>query len=298
MASDHSIKNKFHYYHMANDVVMGNFIANMIGGFLTEVFISHRGRNISEGLRSLYMDIDMVLSIMIIIVSACVIVSYELPIRRCLKSYHRGEEPDAGLLELARKRLLNEPYLIVIVNFVAWIGGSFVYRALGIPHALSVGISSGLITIVLAFFWVEHVTQHHLVPMFFPNGDLSRVKGAKSISLRVRIGALIFAVSIVPLTFIHLTIHKFRDMQLHGVMTPLDLLNLIQETISLESLVFIAMGIFLSILLAHNLKKPVDEIIRVLSRVKRGDFAATARVYTNDELGFAGETLNAMSSGL
>ena len=78
----------------------------------------------------------------------------------------------------------------------------------------------------------------------------------------------------------------------------MDLVNLIQETISLESLVFIAMGIFLSILLDHNLKKPVDEIIRVRVQVKRGNFAAKVKVYSNDELGFAGEILNAMAGGL
>lgn len=289
---------KFHYYHIANDVVIGNFIANMIGGFLTEVFISHRSGNVSESLASFYSHVDSFLSAIVIVLSAGIIIYYEIPIRKCLKNFHLGNKQDPRTMALARKRLLNVPYLIVVVNLTSWIGFSFLYDWLKFPNALTIGISSGLITVVLSFFWVEHVTQHHLIPVFFPKGDLSGVKGAGSVSLMTRLGALIFAVSIVPLVFIHLTIYRFKDMQMLDEMTLLDQLNLLQETISLESIIFVIITIFLSVLLAYNLKRPVDEIIRVLGQVKKGNFEARATVYTNDELGFAGETLNAMTAGL
>jgi len=57
-------------------------------------------------------------------------------------------------------------------------------------------------------------------------------------------------------------------------------------------------AIFISIMVWHNLEKPVAEIIRVLRQVKKGDLEAKAVVYTRDEIGFAGETLNAMTGGL
>jgi adenylate cyclase len=79
------------------------------------------------------------------------------------------------ILALARKRLLNVPYLIVIVNIVSWIGRSFVYKILGFPNALTVSISSGLITVVLAFFWVEHVIIWF--PCFFPMGICPESRG-------------------------------------------------------------------------------------------------------------------------
>ena len=289
---------KFHYYHIANDVLFGNFISNLIGWILTEVFVSHRFRSASERLIALQTQMDIYISLFSIAATAAIIIIYEKPIRKCLKNFHLGTDPDPETLSVARKRVLNVPYLIVIINLVSWIGFSFIYRFAGFPNSLSIGISSGLITVVLAFFWVEHVTQHHLVPIFFPKGDLSSVKGALSVSLRVRIAALIFAVSIIPLAFIHLSIYRFKEIQVQGDMAPLDQLTLLQETISIESFVFIAMSVFLSTLLAYNLKRPVKEIIRVLAQVKRGNFAARAQVYTNDELGFAGETLNAMVGGL
>ena len=122
------------------------------------------------------------------------------------------------------------------------------------------GIASGLITVTIAFFWVEHVSQHNLVPLFFPDGGLSKVKGVRSINLQVRLAALIFSVSIVPLAFIHLTIHQFREMQVNGKISPLTLANRIQETIAAESILFMVMAILIAALVVHHLKKPVVEI--------------------------------------
>ena len=144
------------------------------------------------------------------------------------------------------------------------------FAFVGSPGGLSMGIASGLITIMIAFFWVEHVSQHNLVPLFFPDGYLSKVKGAQSINLQIRLAALIFSVSIVPLAFIHLTIHQFRDMQINGKIAPLMLANRIQVTITAVSIVFMVMAILIAILVGHNLKKPVAEIIRAMSRVKKG----------------------------
>ncbi|MCP4022319.1 MAG: HAMP domain-containing protein [Desulfobacteraceae bacterium] len=298
MELENPIKSKFHYYHLANDVIVGNLIANIIGYSLAEFFISHRTRGVSESIMNFFGDVDTIYSIFCTILALFIIVSYEIPIRKCLKSMYKGEEPDPRTLLLAKKRLLNEPFLIVAINLILWSLAGLLFWMLGSPIAFSIVIPSGLITVVLAFFWVEHVTQNNLIPLFFPNGNLSSVKGARTASLRMRLGVLIFAVSIVPLAFIHLTMHRFQEMQIQGEMTTLEILNLLQETISKESIIFIAMAIGLSYLVAQNLKKPVEEIIRVLGQVARGNFAAKAKVYTKDEIGFAGETLNAMAEGL
>ncbi|MBU1800576.1 MAG: hypothetical protein KKF21_19565, partial [Bacteroidetes bacterium] len=87
----------------------------------------------------------------------------------------------------------------------------------------------------LAFFWVEHMSQHSLVPLFFPEGDLSTVRGVKIISLSVRFTALIFAVSVVPLAVIHLTMHRFKLMQMMDEMTLLMLVSRMEDIITQES---------------------------------------------------------------
>ncbi|MBU2627911.1 MAG: adenylate/guanylate cyclase domain-containing protein, partial [Proteobacteria bacterium] len=232
------------------------------------------------------------------IIMTVITIWYEKPIRRCINLFGKDIPPDPALLDSARRRLLNIPYMVVAMDIFVWGFGSILFASIGSPAGASMGIACGLITVIIAFFWVEHMTQHKLVPLFFPDGGLFKVKGTKSINLKIRLSVLVFSVSIVPLAYIHLTIHQFKILQSTGTMTPLMLANRIQETIAAESLVFMVIGILISILVGHNLKKPVSEIIRAMRQVKNGDLNAKAIVYTNDEIGFAGEILNAMTKGL
>lgn len=289
---------KFRYFFLVNGMLLGNMSANFIGGFITNIFFAHRSLDASEGLISMLRHLDIAYGIFCMVVISIITIWYERPIRRCIKQFADNADPDPGLLDSARRRLLNEPYMVVVMDIFIWGFGSIIFAFVGSPGGLSMGIAIGLITIMIAFFWVEHVSQHNLVPLFFPDGDLSKVKGTQSINLQIRLAALIFSVSIVPLAFIHLTIHQFRGMQINGKITPLMLANRIQVTIAAESIVFMVMAILIAILVGHNLKKPVAEIIRAMSRVKKGDLKAKAIVYTNDEIGFAGEALNAMTEGL
>ncbi len=88
------------------------------------------------------------------------------------------------------------------------------------------------------------------------------------------------------------------NSKINGKITPLMLADRIQSTIADESIVFMVMAILIAALVVHHLKKPVVEIIRTMRRVRKGDLKAKATVYTNDEIGFAGEALNAMTERL
>jgi len=298
MNSDIRTFGKFRYFFLVNGMLLGNIAANLIGDFITKIFFVHRNLDTPAGLLSLLRHLDIVYGIICLVVIFIITLWYERPIRRCIKQFADNADPDPGLLDSARRRLLNEPYMVVVMDILIWGFGSIMFAFVGSPHGLSMGIAGGLITIMIAFFWVEHVSQHNMVPLFFPDGGLSKVKGVRSINLQIRLGVLIFSVSVVPLAFIHLTIHQFKEMQFNDKITPLMLADRIQTTIADESIVFLVMAILIAILVGHNLKKPVAEIIRTMRRVKKGDLTAKAIVYTNDEIGFAGETLNAMTEGL
>jgi adenylate cyclase len=298
MKSDIRTYGKFRYFSLVNSMLMGNISANIMGDFVSKFFFAHRSFDASEGLLSLLRHLDITYGMICVVVILIITIWYERPIRRCLKQFADNVDPDPEWLDSARRRLLNEPYMVVVMDIFIWGFGSILFALAGSPGGLSMGIASGLITVTIAFFWVEHVSQHNLVPLFFPDGGLSKVKGVRSINLQVRLAALIFSVSIVPLAFIHLTIHQFREMQVNGKISPLTLANRIQETIAAESILFMVMAILIAALVVHHLKKPVVEIIRTMSRVRKGDLKAKATVYTNDEIGFAGEALNAMTERL
>ncbi|WP_300465116.1 hypothetical protein [Desulfobacula sp.] len=138
--------------------------------------------------------------------------------------------------------MLNEPYFILFFNVISWAVIALVYVWLGMPAILKVSLATGLITIALAFFWTEFANQSNLIPIFFPDGGLNKVTGLWAVGLKARLGALVSAVSIVPLTFIHLTIIKFRALQDAGELSDADMLVLLQNIISMESLVFVVIA--------------------------------------------------------
>ncbi|MCG8563562.1 MAG: adenylate/guanylate cyclase domain-containing protein, partial [Desulfobacterales bacterium] len=179
-----------------------------------------------------------------------------------------------------------------------WMGATLLLWFMGAQSGLGIGIACGLITVVLAFFWMEYINQNHLIPLFFPDNKPSTVRGAFSVGLLGKVTALIFAVAIVPFTFIQLTINRYRVLQSSPHADLADLMAHMTQAITSESITFLITGMGLSWLLVLNLKKPIDEIIRVLEAVKKGDYRERAQIFSTDEIGFAGERLNAMTEGL
>ncbi|SMC78638.1 adenylate cyclase [Desulfocicer vacuolatum DSM 3385] len=291
------IKNRFHYYRLANDILLGTLIANILGDQITRIFFSNRDTGFSQDFITLIWFVDMFYLIIACIIAIVVIVSYESPVRNCLKSFYKGRRCDPEMMKKAQRRLLNEPYLIIVLNILIWTVGTFVFWLIG-SEASHIGVACGMVTVILAFFWVEHVSQKKLIPIFFPDGGLAKVKGAKTLGLGVRIGAWLLAVSIIPLSYIYITTRWFREQEQAGKTNPGELLEHFQFTLIMESSLFILLAVGLSILVVKNFRAPLQEIIQTMTRIKKGDFTARAKVLTNDEIGFVGETLNAMAEGL
>ena len=292
------IKNKWFKNYLLAELLIGNAFALILGDWMTNVFFLNRAGWVSDSLVGMVYYLDLFYGIFCTVILSTLILWYEKPVHRCLSMFHKGETPASDLLETARRRVLNAPFFIVILDGAVWGIGAFLFRAAGFPGGLRVGLGSGLITVSLAFFWVEHTSQFFRIPLFFPEGGLSGIPGVKSISLGVRFFALFCAVSFVPLSFIHLTIQRYRHMQMTSEVPLADVLYGLEHTIMVESAIFMAVSVGLSLLVIQHLRRPVKEIIKIMDFVKQGDFSKKARVFTNDEIGFAGETLNAMNQGL
>ncbi|MGD9287106.1 MAG: SpoIIE family protein phosphatase, partial [Desulfobacterales bacterium] len=285
-------------FYMANEVLLGNTVILLFGYWMTTFLFANRFGTPPDNVQILldYFGISYrVISISVLFV---LILWYEIPIRHCLKAFNAKAEPDPAILKKARRRVLNEPYWIALIDSLIWLLGTVLFRYLGSTSGILIGIGSGFITVAFVFLWLEHSSQHTRIPLFFPEGDLSRVRGVGSTSIRKRIAALIFAVSLVPLATILMTVYRFRQMRMMDDITLLNLIQHLEKTVITESIVFLADALILSILVIHHLRPPVDELIQAMDHVKKGNYGHKARVYTNDEIGLAAETLNDMSKGL
>ena len=286
------------YYRLANEILFGNLIANFIGNLATDIIFSLHMSDTPERVISTMEEIDFIYICFSIPTCICLILLYEKPIRACLKLILNNKAPDPEIMATAQRRLLNEPYVIVTLNAILWGLASIVFWIAGSPGAPYIGIACGLVTIILSFFWVEHVSQHNLMKYFFPKGGLSTVEGAKPIRISTRLFSLLFAGTFVPLFFIHVTILKALKLSDSSNTSLTDILSEVQKTIAMESLIFGGLAIFITFLVLQNLKQPIKEIIRVLTHIRKGNLTERASIYSNDEIGFTGDVVNAMTEEL
>lgn len=167
-------------FRLKNQMLIGNALANLIGVNVAEL-ISHKSvsppppeaMELLGSVDSIFLPLSFSLVLIVTVV-------YELPIRRFLSLLYQEKGAYPGVDQAARQRLLNEPFFLIVVDFIVWIIAAVVYSSAiyGEPNGpiLAVGVFFrslfvGIITITIAFFILEWRLQKSLVPVLFPEGD-------------------------------------------------------------------------------------------------------------------------------
>jgi sigma-B regulation protein RsbU (phosphoserine phosphatase) len=178
-----------------------------------------------------------------------------------------------------------------IYPVIHWAYGSGLNMVL---RALFNALITGVITVTVAFFLLEHILQKKLAALFFPKGGLTTIPRTLRIRIRTRLVALLFACNLIPLISIMLILQRITS-------TQQDLSTAIQQlrsAIFTNAFIFLGVGIFLTMLLARNLSIPFTEIVETLRWVRNGRFDKKVQVTTNDEIGYTGDVINEMTEGL
>jgi sigma-B regulation protein RsbU (phosphoserine phosphatase) len=290
-------------FRLKNQMLIGNGVANFIGVKVAES-ISHRSVlqpppeaiTLLEGIDKIFLPLSFSLIFIITLI-------YERPIRRFLTRCYLAGGSYPGVELPARQRLLNEPFFLIAVNLAAWITAAVVYSSAiyrtPFGPSLAVGVFTralfiGIITTTIAFFVLEWRLQKSLVPLFFPEGGLYATRGTLKIRIGTRMTALITAANLIPFIAILMMVRgSFREDD-----PPAQILNQLQTTINTNSLIFILVGVFLSILVSSNLTRPFGDIIRVLKNIRNGKLNYRVSVRSNDEIGYMGDVINEMTLGL
>lgn len=195
-------------FQLKNRMLFANIVSNAIGVAIVLFLIRNTG--IASLLPEAYgvmKIIHMLFLPMAFLVPIGLVIMYERPIRRCLNLEEKGDAISQETLSRARRRLLNEPFALIAVDFGIWLTAGIVYPLglwiSGASHEIIrqpffISLFTGLITTAFAFFVLEHVLQRRLVPHFFPKGGLYMTPKTLRIRISTRIGALIFAANLVP----------------------------------------------------------------------------------------------------
>jgi HAMP domain-containing protein len=242
----------------------------------------------------------------ITIITIAIILVYERPIRRVFHEVNSSKMVSADELRTARRRILNEPLFLIGLDLITWLGAVGYYSLLvqrfaerpELARLLAVNsVLTAIISVVTTFFFLQWGLQRWLIPVFFPQGGLSRVPGVWRITLFTRLTALVMATSLVPLFILGVSLFGSDLIDLTGNAEPA-LSSHLSDAVFVELVLFMLTAIVLTYLVAGNLSRPFSSMVRVLAQIKRGHLDRRVKVVTNDEIGYTGEAINAMAAGL
>jgi sensor histidine kinase YesM len=292
-------------FHLKNEMLVANGIANFIGVFLVNALMLSSQETVTKEILEYPIAhwTDALFSPFAFSFVTVMTLLYEKPIRHYLNALFRRTSIPQDLKLKARQRLLNEPFVLIALDFSMWLLSAIVWSTFHwaydsgtqlVQDTLYGNLSIGLITVTVAFFLLEHLLQKRLAPYFFPDGGLSAIPKTLRIRIRTRLIALLFACNLIPLISILLILYRTMGSQ-HE---PAPALAKLQSAINISALIFIGVGICLTILVSRNLSIPFRDIMHTLRRIRNGHFDKRVQVFSNDEIGYTGDAINEMTKGL
>ncbi len=218
-------------------------------------------------------------------------------------------QPDRHEPREVRRAAVMLPYTMAALAMLGWtlaglIWGVFwpwVMDALSVRSALrglfGITVLGGGVTATFIFLSTERRWRAEL-PAFFPDGELSAVPDVPRLRVRLRLLAVFFLTSGVPLLL--LAIVAYRRTALVAA-DPGRAGTLLTETLIVVVFlvgVGLCAAIGLSLFVANSVAGPLRELEASMERVGRGDLDARAPVVSNDEIGGLAEGFNRMLAGL
>ncbi len=249
----------------------------------------------------------------IFIITAGIIVTIlqyciQRPISRYLTCRLQDEKIHNSLELKARQRVLNLPVFLCLTNLFMWLILDIIFTPV-MYVLLDMTLSSffynffrvlmiGIISSFISFFLIDDFVREKLAPILFPGGQLATTSGTVHISILRRIRVLFGVGTNAPMILLCVTI-AFAVWELdEAVVTTAQFSRSILTFSGLVFIVFIIMSFSLNLLVGKSILRPINDMIGVARKVRKGHFQQKVRVVSNDELGIMGDGMNAMTDGL
>ena len=146
---------------LKNALLSRNIVSNAVGILVIILTLRRAGDLISPEIFRLSAHVNMFFLPLALIIPIAVTVVYERPIRRYLEKQYRNESLSTEATLLARRRLLNEPLFLIVMDFIVWLTAACVYAGVFwlngtgrefIGEAFFQNVFTGIITVTVAFF--------------------------------------------------------------------------------------------------------------------------------------------------
>ncbi len=291
------------YFLLKNRMLMANLVSNLIGAVGVNAILLRGTRSLTTELAQTYTAlVEAVFTSSMFAVAIVATLIYERPIRRYVdRCCQEGEQRTAPIA--IQQRVLNEPFFAVLLDLAIWVFAAIFWAMLFycldeplivVQRSFVRSMSIGLITCTVAFFVLEHVLQRMMAPFFFPDGQLYSVPRTFRVSIQVRLAAFLLGCNLVPFA----TLVLFHAQIVGADKDPAAALDRVGTLLLINSFIFIGVGLWLCYLVGSNLSRPLRDIIRVLQKVRGGNYDERVSVTSNDEIGYTGDVINQMTIGL
>jgi len=230
------------------------------------------------------------------------------PVSACLKLFKIHQIPSEDLFEHGRQRLINLPFILIPFSLFFWIFIPIIVFSAGyavgrINSGTAIAFSTraimvGLISSSIVFFGVEAHGRKRLIPLFFPEGLLSKIKGTATLSISKRVRAFFRLGSLIPLANIVLTLFVLYWQADEGSVTVKEYARgVLIFSVAVFVLFFMGSSV-LNRLISRSISLPVKNILDTVEKIKKGNYDAQVKVVSNDEIGVLGDATNEMIKGL
>jgi len=209
-----------------------------------------------------------------------------------------------------QRRALLVPYMMAGITFLGWTMAGLVWAVLWpwatgtFSWAASLRSLFGIIFVsgsvaAIASFLIAERRWRRVLPLFFAEGDPSRVPGVPRLPVRARLLLVFLMVGVLPLAILSLVSYT-RAVALVGA-PPMAAGELVRDLLVL--IVFLlAVGVtaamVLAVLVSRSVAEPLGTLAGAMAQVERGQLDARCPVISRDEIGEVTEGFNQMVHGL
>ncbi len=231
-----------------------------------------------------------------------------VPIRSALDLARQGRVIPRALLRKARKRLINLPFMFIPISVCLWIVMPLIALSMAfileqVPPRSGIIVFSracmiGLVVSMMAYHRMESFSRQKLIPLFFPEGRMAEETGVARLSISRRLNTLNRFGVVIPVVIMFVTLITLQfQVEAQGI-SARDYGYGIIKFLAVLFLYFIFATRLLNRIVSKSISAPVEDMIRVLQKIRSGIFHERVRVVSNDEIGYAGDVINEMAADL
>ena len=297
-----------------------NVIGNLIGALLTFLYFSYIGVGSGSvpqaGPTVPYVVFFIIATGFIFLVIMTALQRWFRPLHEFSRKKMSISDFDGPSAERIRRKALQSVPMMAGATLLAWVMAGFIFGILA-PAIMEIffgeppttlaeslgrifGITciGGSITVLFVYFSTESVWRKEL-PKFFPEGDLSQVRDAFKLNVKVRLSVVFLIISLLPLMVLGVSAYfKARALLSAGPEAGEQIISGLLFQILFITAVGVAVSLALSFFVSKSVSAPLKEMEAAMKEVEGGNLDVQIRVVSNDEIGALGEGFARMLKGL